>query len=129
MTPRAPVTNLKSKKAQKAKPTLLERLNKPLRDFVIDFETYGAGVMEAVRLEDPIKYLELATKLAQLVAAIKPDTVRSGEDSYEQIARDTLKQIGCDDPDPAAIQAAIEAHEVFVAALQNIKAKAEGAIQ
>lgn len=126
---RAPIANLKSKRAQKASTSLQERLAKPLRDFVSDFEKHGADALKTVREQNPEKYLELATKLAQLVAAIKPDTVPRGEDTHEALGRDILKSIGFDDPDPASIQCALEAQAIFLAALQNIKNNAEGGLK
>ena len=60
-----------SKKKQEA--SLLEQLSGPLRDFVTDFKANGANVLQQVRERNPEKYLELSTKLAGLVATLKPD--------------------------------------------------------
>jgi hypothetical protein len=61
-----------SSKAKPAEATLLDQLGVPLRDFVADFKLHGKRALEQVRLESPSKYLELASKLAALVAALKP---------------------------------------------------------
>jgi hypothetical protein len=57
----------------KREPSLIDELSQPLRDFVKDFQTHGKNVLEKVRLESPSKYLELSTKLASLVAMLKPE--------------------------------------------------------
>jgi hypothetical protein len=126
---KAPVTNLRSKR-QQPKASLLERLNKPLRDFVSDFEAHGASTLEKVREQNPEKYLELATKLASLVATLKTeaDGFKGGEDSHEAIARDLLKTVGFTDPDDAAIQEAIKLNEQFIAQLESIRNQAQGGL-
>jgi hypothetical protein len=62
-----------SRSKSKTEPTLLDQLSKPLRDFVSDFKTHGANVLERVRQENPEKYLELSTKLVSLIATLKPE--------------------------------------------------------
>jgi hypothetical protein len=86
--------NLKSKRHEKPKTALLDRLSKPLQDFVADFETHGKATLEKVRETNPEKYLELATRLAQLVTALKPasDGFESCN-SREEIARKLLQSV------------------------------------
>jgi hypothetical protein len=71
MKPRKTNSNGTSSKA-KPEASLVEQLGMPLRDFVADFKLHGKSALEQVRLESPSKYLELASKLAALVATLKP---------------------------------------------------------
>src|SRR5262245_51563758 len=65
---------MKSPRKPKAsnEPSLIEQLSKPLRDFVDDFKTHGASVLQKVREDNPEKYLELSTKLLPLVVGLNP---------------------------------------------------------
>src|SRR5215831_6672993 len=120
------------KKTKAPEPTLLEQLGKPLRDFVADFKTHGAEVLQKVRQDNPEKYLELSTKLLPLVAALNP-----GADDYSdcknmnQIGIKLLKSIGCAEIDmtESMIAEALVANDAFIDRLQQIRAEAEGAIQ
>ena len=113
--------SLKSKKAQKTEPTLLEELRGPLRDFVQDFKTHGADVLQRVRQDNPEKYLELSTKLLPLVAAFNTGSSDfSSADSMQDLGASLLRSIGFHEPDEDSIQQAIEAQNAFVAALQRI---------
>jgi hypothetical protein len=122
-------------KAKKPEPkaSLLDELGAPLRDFVADFKVHGKDALEQVRTRDPGKYLELAAKLAGLVATLKTaDGARvdfNSAQSNEDLGRKLLQAVGFPDPDDAAIQAAIEANNILIARLQSIKAAAEGAMQ
>lgn len=115
-----------------AEPSLLEQLSGPLRDFVADFKTHGAEVLQKVRQDNPEKYLELSTKLLPLVAALNP-----GADDYSdcknmnQIGIKLLKSIGCAEIDmtESMIAEALVANDAFIDRLQQIRAEAEGAIQ
>jgi len=126
---KGPIANLKSKQGQK-KQSLLEELNAPLRDFVADFKTHGAGVLQKVRESNPEKYLELSTKLLPLVAALNPATDDfSNARDMQSIGIALLKSVGFGDPDDASIKEAIELNDTFVDGLQAIRARAEGAMQ
>jgi hypothetical protein len=126
---RRPIANLRSKRFKSnSKPSLLEQLGKPLRDFVDDFKTHSADTLKKVREENPEKYLELATKLAALVAALKPEpdgfhTAKSKED----IGAKLLQSIGFTEPDDVSIQAAVQANNAFIAQLEAIRDAAAGA--
>jgi hypothetical protein len=111
-------------RARKPKPqtSLLEQLGKPLRDFVEDFKTHSADTLKKVREKNPEKYLELATKLAALVATLKPEpdgfhTAKSKED----IGMKLLQSIGFAEPDEVSIQSAVEANNAFIAQLEAIR--------
>ena len=113
--------NLKSKHHKKPKANLLDRLSKPLQDFVADFETHGKATLEKVRETNPEKYLELATKLAQLVTALKPaSNGYESCNSFEEIGAKLLQSIGFADPDERSIQEAIALNDEFILKLQQI---------
>jgi hypothetical protein len=124
--------NNKSKQRQKKESSLLEQLNAPLRDFVNDFKTHGASVLQKVRETNPEKYLELSTKLLPLVAALNPgmDDFSDCKD-MRSIGIKLLKSVGMDEfimPE-WAINEALEGNDEFIAKLQAIRAAAEGQIQ
>lgn len=113
-------------------PTLVEQLSKPLRDFVEDFKTHGAEVLQKVREDNPEKYLEFSTKLLPLVAALNPAANDFADcDSMQEIGIKLLKSIGCAeiDMDESMIADAIAANDQFIERLRQIRAEAEGAIQ
>ena len=112
--------------SQKKKPeaTLLEQLSGPLRDFVNDFKAHGKTVLEKVREENPEKYLELSTKLAALVATLKPPQDGFHDaNTMEEIGLRLLKSIGMEEEDVTAamISEAIAANERFIARLEEIR--------
>jgi len=120
MSPRSKHFNGASKKPE---PSLLEQLSAPLRDFVADFKTHGKGVLEQVRQRSPEKYLELSTKLAGLVATLRPDPDGfSKANSHEEIAIRLLESVGAprDIITQPMIEAAIQANDDFVARLGEI---------
>src|SRR5215472_11681336 len=120
------------KKTKAPEPTLLEQLGKPLRDFVEDFKTHGADVLQKVRQDNPEKYLELSTKLLPLVAALNPDANDFADcDSMQEIGIKLLKSIGCAEIDmnENMITDAIAANDAFIERLRQICAEAEGAMQ
>ena len=122
MAPRQRKANWLQKKQKPAEKTLLEQLGGPLKDFVNDFKEHGRSVLEQVRERNPEKYLELSTKLASLVAMIKPgpsDYAKAR--THEEIAIATLKEVGCEDPTPAMIAEATQANKNFVARLEAIR--------
>ena len=89
--------NFNGRTSSKAKPeaTLLDQLGVPLRDFVADFKLHGKRALEQVRLESPSKYLELASKLAALVAALKPpQSAFHDANSMQDIGRKLLESVG-----------------------------------
>jgi hypothetical protein len=90
-----------------------------LRSFQADFKAHGKEVIERMRLESPAKYAEIASRL---IAASDPPAENSFKDcnSMEDIGRRLLKSVGLPEPDEAAIQAAIEANDTFVARLEAI---------
>ena len=89
-----------------------------------DFKTHGKTVLEQVRERNPEKYLELSTKLAGLVAMIKPQpSDMSKARTHEEIAIATLKAIGMEEEDitPNMIVEAIQANNNFLARLEAIR--------
>jgi hypothetical protein len=122
---RKPKPHIYSK--SKREPSLLDQLSGPLRDFVKDFQTHGKDVLEKVRLESPSKYLELSTKLAGLVAALKPepDGFKQAK-SMEEVGIKLLQSVGCAEDliNGEMIEDAIKANDEFIAQLQAIHARA-----
>jgi hypothetical protein len=109
-------------------PALLDQLSGPLRDFVQDFKTHGKSVLEKVRERSPEKYLELSTKLAGLVAALKPKQNELEQaNSNEDIAISLLKSVGCDESKITEdmILKAWELNNEFVGSLESIAAAAK----
>src|SRR5262249_44171622 len=105
-------------------PSLLDQLSGPLRDFVQDFKMHGKSVLEKVRERSPEKYLELSTKLAGLVAALKPKQNEIEQaNSNEDIAISLLKSAGCSEENitDAMIAEAIELNNTFVTGLEQIR--------
>ena len=96
-----------------------------LESLAEDFEKHRDEVIEALRRESPRAYAEL---LGRLVITEDPPEGSGFKDcqSMEDIGRRLLKSVGLPEPDEAAIQAAIEANDAFVARLQAI-AQASGA--
>src|SRR5215472_8446830 len=115
------------KKTKAPEPTLLEQLGKPLRDFVEDFKTHGAEVLQKVRQSNPEKYLELSTKLLPLVAALNP-----GADDFadcttpNEVGIKLLKTVGVNefDVDESMISDALKARDDLVDALEAIRDRA-----
>jgi hypothetical protein len=122
---------MKPRKPPKPEPTLLDELSAPLRGFVKDFKAHGASTLEQVRERSPEKYIELRTKLIGLIAALKtePDGFHNAN-SMEEIGRLLLKSVGCaeDAMSDGIVEQAIQANDVFIARLEQIRAKAEGEI-
>jgi len=124
MAPRQRKANWLSKKQKPAEKTLLEQLGGPLKDFVNDFKEHGKTVLEKVREENPEKYLELSTKLAGLVATLKPPQEGFHDaKSMEEIGLRLLKAVGMEEEDitPEMIEAAIAANNTFHARLKEIR--------
>jgi hypothetical protein len=116
-------------KSKKEQETLLEQLSGPLRDFVVNFKTHGKTVLEQVRQDNPAKYLEMASKLAALVAALRPEPDGySKANTMQDIGRRLLQSVGADETTltDVQIEQAIAANDAFVAQLQAIKNAASG---
>ena len=112
----------KGKKKEQEEESLLEQLSGSLKDFVVDFKTHGKTVLEQVRQNNPAKYLEMASKLAALVAALRPEPDGySKAQSMNDIGRKLLESVGFASPDDISISQAIEANDAFVAALEAIR--------
>jgi hypothetical protein len=128
MKPRKVRTN-GAKSKNKEPESLLEQLSGPLRDFVVDFKTYGKTVLEQVRQENPAKYLEMASKLAALVAALRPEPDGySKAQSMQDVGRKLLQSVGADETmlSEQQIAEAVEAHDAFTAQLEAIRDAAQG---
>jgi hypothetical protein len=115
-------------KQRKKSESLLKQLGKPLADFVADFQEHGADTMKKVREDNPTKYLELATKLLPFVVALSPEAPSRLSDgqSMADIGTRLLQSVGIAEPSEAQVEAAILANDEFIAALEGIKARAEG---
>jgi len=123
MAPRQRKANwVNSQQKKKPEASLIDQLSEPLKDFVNDFKEHGKSVLEQVRSRNPEKYLELSTKLAGLVAMIKPKpSDMSKARTHEEIAIATLKEVDCEDPTPEMIAEATQANKNFVARLEAIR--------
>jgi hypothetical protein len=115
-------------KKPKSEPSLLNQLDKPLRDFVADFQEHGADVMRKVREDNPTKYLELATKLLPLVVTLNPgvETEFSGCNTMADVGAQLLKSVGAD-PETITedmIAAALKANDEFLGRLEQLKDEA-----
>ena len=120
--------NFNGRTSSKAKleATLLDQLGVPLRDFVADFKLHGKRALEQVRLESPSKYLELASKLAALVAALKPpQSAFHDANSMQDIGRKLLESVGTDNAaiTEDMIQEAVAANDRLIAQLESIRDK------
>src|SRR4029077_17320 len=125
MKPRKKNSNGTSSKA-KPEASLVEQLGVPLRDFVADFRTHGKSALEQVRLESPSKYLELASKLAALVATLKPSqSAFHDANSMQDIGRKLLESVGTDNAaiTEDMIQEGVAANDRLIAQLESIRDK------
>jgi hypothetical protein len=125
MKPRKTNSNGTSSKA-KPEASLVEQLGMPLRDFVADFKLHGKSALEQVRLESPSKYLELASKLAALVATLKPpQSAFHDANSMQDIGRKLLESVGTDNAaiTEDMIQEAVAANDRLIAQLESIRDK------
>lgn len=123
------------RKPKTAEPTLLQRLNKPLRDIVADLETNVAEELKKVRERDSAEYLQIAVKLLPLIAALNPTKSEFADCNDKQaLGIALLKSVrGADELEieltEDMISAALKANDEFIDQLQAIRAAAEGAIQ
>lgn len=127
---KAPIANLRSKKAQKAnEPSLLEQLAEPLRDIVSDLKSNVAEELRKLRERDSARYLELSVKLLPLIAQLnpKPDDYSDCQD-MRSIGIKLLKSVGANEFEMTEdmIAEAVQCNDSFVDRLLEIKAKAEG---
>jgi hypothetical protein len=123
---------MKSRKTKPTEPTLVDELSKPLRDIVNDIKAHGLDALQTVREKNPEKYLELATKLLPLVAALNPGTSELAEcKTIEDIGRGLLKSVGLaeDQMDGELIAQAVAANDAFIQRLEEIRDKSQGMIQ
>ena len=101
----------------------------PLRDFVKGFRTHGANALQQVRERNPEKYLELAAKLAGLVATLKPEAhpLAKARDR-EELAAELLKTVNVaeDQITPIMIEQTMAANDEFVNRLEAIRDAAQG---
>ena len=121
--------NFNGTTSSKAKPeaSLLDQLGVPLRDFVADFKLHGKRALEQVRMDSPSKYLELASKLAALVAALKPaQSAFHDANSMQNIGRKLLQSVGADDVTLTddQIAQAVACNDAFIAKLEAIRDRA-----
>jgi hypothetical protein len=115
-----------TKKAKSTEPSLLDQLDGPMRDIVKDFRENGAAALEAVRLRNPEKYLELSTKLLPLIVSLNPaGSDFSGCRSMQDIGTKLLLSVGITDPSDEQIASAIKANDDFIQRLQGISALAQ----
>src|ERR1700746_3083521 len=123
---------MKTKKPKLNEPSLLQKLNEPLRDFVADFKLHGKSALEQVRERSPEKYLELSTKLLPFVAALNPgaDDFSDCKDMQDVAVR-LLRSVGLSDFEmtPDMLEDAKKLNDQFIDELQAIRAAAESAIQ
>jgi hypothetical protein len=129
MKPRTPKSGTISK-ATKREPTLLEELSKPLKDFVEDFRLHGKEAIEQVRRESPSKYLELSTKLAGLVAVLKPEATPKPK-TMEEVGFRLLQSVNCPEDliTGEMVEDAIKENDRLIEQLQAIRDRAQGLMQ
>src|SRR5262245_66563379 len=129
MARRARTSGASKGKKKKQEESLLEQLSGPLKDFVIDFKTHGKTVLEQVRQHNPTQYLLMASKLAALVASLRPEEPDgySKANSMQDIGRKLLQSVGADESmlTDDQIAQAIEANNAFVAQLEAIRDAAD----
>src|SRR5262249_2925681 len=123
---------MKTRKPKNHEPSLIEQLSGPLRDFVNDFKTHGASVLQKVREDNPEKNLELSTKLLPLVVGLNPgaddfsdctDTISLGIKLLKSVR---AYEYNLDD---GRITDAINAQAQITAQLHRIRAHTEAQIQ
>jgi hypothetical protein len=114
-----------ARKQKSGEPSLRERLSQSfLEALTADFAANGPAVIEKMRSTHPERYAELAAKL---ILSAEPPEKKEGfasDTSMEAVGRRLLKSVGLIEPDDAAIAAAIEANEAFIAKLESIRDRA-----
>src|SRR5262245_17514655 len=113
-----------ARKSQKpSEPSLLSQLAKPLHDFVEDIRVHGPDELRKVHEnEGPARYLEFATKLLPLIAALNPQGGSEFSDCQTQqdIGRKLLESVGFNDPEDASIEDAVKANYGVIQRLKSI---------
>ena len=94
-----------------------------LRALADDFNQHGAEIISKMRETHPERYAELCGKLIQTVEPKEGGFSKCN--SMEDIGKRLLISVGCTEPDAAAVAAAIEANNTFLARLEAI-AQANG---
>jgi hypothetical protein len=112
---------MKPKKPKGNEPSLRDKLSQNfLKAFESDFEANGVEAIEKLRMENPAKYAEIASRL---IAATEPkaEGFKACENMHE-IGFKLLQQAGISEFDitEAMIQDAIAANDAFIARLQEI---------
>jgi hypothetical protein len=112
---------MKPKKPKGNEPSLRDKLSQNfLKAFESDFEANGVEAIEKLRMENPAKSAEIASRL---IAATEPkaEGFKACENMHE-IGFKLLQQAGISEFDitEAMIQDAIAANDAFIARLQEI---------
>ena len=109
-----------AERAQESADKCVQELNQLRRDAHSD-KAYGAAVSAVMG----------KAKILNLVLDQPPKTAIdfSSANSMQDIGRKLLQSVGFASPNDASIQAAIEANDIFVAALEAIRDKALGTIE
>jgi hypothetical protein len=112
---------MKPRKRTSGEPSLRNKLSESyLRAFEADFAANGAVAIEKLRERNPAKYSEIASRL---IAAVEPPVNPMAEaNSISEIAVLLLQNAGISDPSPDESFQAIEAHDIFMATMERIKA-------
>jgi hypothetical protein len=112
---------MKPKRPKANEPSLRDKLSQNfLKAFESDFEANGVEAIEKLRIENPAKYAEIASRL---IAATEPkaEGFKACQDMHE-IGFKLLQNAGVSEYDitEAMIQDAIAANDAFIAKLQEI---------
>jgi hypothetical protein len=86
-----------------------------------DFQEYGKGVIQEMRQKDPTKYAELAGKLIMTTEPPSNQIDFNTANSMQEIGLKLLQSVGFADPTDEQIQQAIQANDVFIAKLEQIR--------
>jgi hypothetical protein len=112
---------MKTKRPKANEPSLRDKLSQNfLKAFESDFEANGVEAIEKLRMENPAKYAESASRL---IAATEPkaEGFKACQDMHE-IGFKLLQNAGVSEYDitEAMIEDAIAANDAFIARLQEI---------
>ncbi len=90
------------------------------------FQEHGKSVIEHMLENDPTRYAELVGKLIMTSEPPSQDSWE-GTRSVQDIARKLLREVGTDEyaMTDDIVQAAIEANDVFIAQLEQIRDRAQ----
>jgi hypothetical protein len=113
------------KRKKTGEPSLREKLSQSfLEALTADFAINGPAVIEKMRATHPERYAELAAKMIMTAEPQQKADGFASDTSMEAVGRRLLNSVGMVEPDGAAIEAAIAANDVFVAALESIRDRA-----